>query len=220
MRLNGWQRLWIVVAATWLMPVIVFSYELWPTTANVSKDEVYARLKPDYGRRLSDYIATSQSGGTVRIDFSKYVSPDQSGWVPDWVPDNPTLGPGAPQSDANASSTLPSPPPGHTLDTPRRGQYTDADIDKPKATGKGQPLTVVSSEMDIDGHKVQVYEGVSPDEVNQTVRAYTAILRHLLNVKRASFIGMVFALWMVPMIAFYLAGWAIAWVRRGFRQVA
>lgn len=178
MGLNGWQRLWVVVVVMWLLPVIVFSYELWPTTANVFKNEVYAQLKPDDGRRLSDYIVTSQSGGTIQIDFSKYVGKGQ----------------------------------------PRPAGAIDYDALAQKYGGRSEPLP--GPVLDIDGHKAQFNEGVSPEDVNQTTRAYTVILRHILSAKRAAFIGRMFAIWMAPAIALYLVGWGIAWVRRGFRQVA
>jgi len=138
----------------WFLPLMVFSYELWPTTADVLKDEVYAQLKPDDVRRL----APLKPVGTLK-------------------PVKPV-----------------APPPGYT---PERLQPVD-----------------------IEGHEVCFYEGVSPDDVNQTTRAYMLILSHILSVKRATFIGRMFAFWIAPAIALYLVGWTIAWVRRGFRQVA
>ena len=45
MKLNGWQRLWVLLAVLWLLPVAFIAYELWPTAAFVSKGDVYARLK-------------------------------------------------------------------------------------------------------------------------------------------------------------------------------
>jgi len=138
----------------WLLPVMMFSYELWPTTDNVSKDEVYAQLKPDDVRRL----APLKPVGMLR-PFT--------------------------------------PPPGYAL----------------QRLPPAQPV-------DIEGHQVYFDPDVSPDDVNQTTRAYMLILSHILSVKRATFIGRMFAFWIAPAIALYLVGWTIAWVRRGFRQVA
>lgn len=30
MTLNGWQRLWVLVSVTWLVPVLLLSYQRWP----------------------------------------------------------------------------------------------------------------------------------------------------------------------------------------------
>jgi hypothetical protein len=155
-KLNGWQRLWIVAVVMWLLPVIVFSYELWPTTANVSKDEVYAQLRPDDLRLL------------VPLKPVGTLSPVPAAKV--------TL-------DLSRSIPLPS-----------------------------QPVA--------EGHQVYFLYGVPPEEMNQITRTYALILHHILSTKRAAFTVKMFGFWMVPTMGLYLAGWAIAWVRRGFRQVA
>ena len=79
MKLNGWQRLWVVVAAVWMLPVLVFSYQLWPTTHDIPKADVYARMKSDDGRRLIDYydvLAAARYGLTPAPQFS--IEPPKS----------------------------------------------------------------------------------------------------------------------------------------------
>lgn len=36
MKLNGWQRLWVVAVALWAIPVGVFAYQNWPTVARMT----------------------------------------------------------------------------------------------------------------------------------------------------------------------------------------
>lgn len=43
-QLSGWQRLWVVVAALWALPVLVTAWSVWPASANLSEAEVSAGL--------------------------------------------------------------------------------------------------------------------------------------------------------------------------------
>lgn len=155
MKLNGWQRLWILATAIWLLSVLMFSYTLWPTISDIPKAAVFARLKPWDCYRL---IGCYQPSG-VTLDMSKAVP----------IPAPVTITPDVP-----------------------------------------------GSIVDVDGHTLQFVEGLSPKDVNQTADAYRAVLRHILELRRASFGGEAFALWIVPALALYMLGWAIAWVWRGF----
>jgi hypothetical protein len=51
MKLNGWQRLWVVVAVAWICTVLLLGYLSWPTVAEISTSTVYWQL-PDEDRRL------------------------------------------------------------------------------------------------------------------------------------------------------------------------
>ncbi len=57
MKLNGWQRLWILVAAIWMLLVLALAWGAWPTPARVSAADVYAKMSPSEGRWLTDYNA-------------------------------------------------------------------------------------------------------------------------------------------------------------------
>ena len=43
-RLNGWHRLWIVIAGFWTILVGGFAYLDWPTTGSVGSYEVFSRM--------------------------------------------------------------------------------------------------------------------------------------------------------------------------------
>jgi hypothetical protein len=62
MRLNGWQRLWVVAAVLWLLPVAFFTYELWPITSSVHKGDVYKVIEPEDGHRFTDYYELWRRG--------------------------------------------------------------------------------------------------------------------------------------------------------------
>lgn len=54
MRLNGWQRLWVVTVALWTVVVVLFSVSEWPTTWSISQADVLRRLTPADARRFRD----------------------------------------------------------------------------------------------------------------------------------------------------------------------
>ena len=144
MSLNGWQRLWVLIASLWMIAVATVSYLIWPVAGSIQQSDVYARLKLEDAHRLYD-------------QWAKYVDP------PGFIPD-----------------------PGETVN--------------------------------IGGHTVKFAQGLSENDMNKTAGTYYAVLRHLLAVKRAEFIGGAFVTWVVPVLGLYVLGWAVGWVRRGFRQ--
>jgi len=44
MNLNGWQRIWVVSAALWLVPVASFSITTFPQGSKLSDEEIQQRL--------------------------------------------------------------------------------------------------------------------------------------------------------------------------------
>jgi hypothetical protein len=193
MRLNGWERLWVVIAVLWMFPIALFTYGLWPTTANVSKHEVYMRIKPNVALRLADYyeVLAAQYGGTV------VVVPR----IAELRQDKEFMGASAKDQKAYLSHIDPDFAKASPLD---QNAYL------------GQIIGITGPTVNIDGHTVQFVTGVSEDEMNETTRAYDAALRRVLALKRATLFGEAFGCWMIPVISVYAFGMAIQWVRRGF----
>ncbi len=71
MRLNGWQRLWVVIIVAGLTPALWLAHELWPTAADMSNFDVFTRMNPEDARRLADYsdVLAAHYGG-YRADSS------------------------------------------------------------------------------------------------------------------------------------------------------
>jgi hypothetical protein len=193
MKLNGWQRLWVVVAVAWILPVLILSYELWPTTANISKGDVYTRMKPDDGHRLTDYYD---------------VVATQLGWTNMVTPRIAEL-----QQDKGFLAAS-------TKDQKAYLSHIDPDFAKASSLDQnaylGHITGITGPTVDIDGHTVQFIRDIPQEDMNQTARAYHAALRQILTRKRTALVGEEFALWMLPTISLYALGWAIRWVRRGF----
>jgi hypothetical protein len=178
MKLNGWRRLWVLVAVLWLLPVIMFSYAGWPAAANISKDDVYHRMKPEDGHHLTDYYDVMAS---LRTDV-------ETPRVAALKQDKAFLAASAKDQKAYLSATDPDFAKASTLD---QNAYL------------GNITGIKGPTVDIDGHTVQFIRDLPQEDMNQTARAYHGALRQILTRNRAVFVGEAFALWMIPVIALY-----------------
>ena len=196
MRLKGWQRLWILVTVLWLPPVALLTYWDWPRAFGISKSDVYGRMKPDDGHRLTDYydvMATRLGGTNVAVPRTTQLQQDKDFMT-------------APIKEQKAYLA-----------------YTDPDFAKASPLDQnaylGHITGITGPTVDIDGHNVQFVQNVSQEEMNQTSRNYDSVLRQILRRQRAVVLGQAFAFWAVPAIALYAIGMACRWVRRGFATV-
>lgn len=55
MNLNGWQRLFVVVAVLWSMLVVAVAMFDWPSESHLTRAEVFAHLDPTVGGRIDGY---------------------------------------------------------------------------------------------------------------------------------------------------------------------
>src|SRR5690349_713287 len=70
-RLNGWQRLWVVVSALYLILVVGVIYMEWPTFERTRHRNEFIRQLPDEARR--HVVASYASEFDAREDRSGYV---------------------------------------------------------------------------------------------------------------------------------------------------
>jgi hypothetical protein len=96
---------------------------------------------------------------------------------------------------------------------PRSTKWVLRDAGEPNPFGPQE-----SPIMDIEGHSVRFLAGVPDDKVTTTMNAYSAALHEALHAKRLRHAQQWFAVWAVPAVALYIAGWAGGWVRRGFTR--
>jgi hypothetical protein len=59
---------------------------------------------------------------------------------------------------------------------------------------------------------------VADEDMDKTVNAYGAVLERATRAARWSFGWHAALAWVIPCALLYVLGWAVAWVRRGFRQ--
>ncbi len=194
MKLNGWQRLWVLLAVLWLLPVAFIAYELWPTAAFVSKGDVYARLKGEDGGRLIDFwdVVFTRLGGT-KGELSPLMS--------------------RLQQDKDFLAASPE---------KQKAYLADVDPDFKKATPDNQNAYLglitgrTGPSVEIDGTTLQFVADLPQQDMDHTKQAYHEGVRRILIHERAVVLAKAFAYWVIPAIAVYAMGLAIVWVRRGF----
>jgi hypothetical protein len=193
MKLNGWQRLWIVLTVLWMMPNVFFVYANWATLASVSKSDVYMKLKREDGERLTDYfdVIMTQLGGTSV--------------------DDPRVSELRKDKAFQAASVK---------DQKAYLMATDPDFAKASTVNQNAHLGVVTGTtgpiVDIDGHTVTFVRDLPQSDMDQTARAYDGALKTIFRQRRFEALGRSIALWIGPAVGLYMIGFAVVWVKRGF----
>jgi hypothetical protein len=187
--------LWVVAAVLWLPPVAFFTYEFWPITSNVSKIDVYKAMKPEDGHRFTDYydVMASRLGGVNAV-----------------MPRIAQL-----QQDKNFMAAS-------TKDQKGYLAYIDPDFAKASPLDQdaylGHITGITGPTVDIGGHTVQFIQNIPQEDMNKTAGAYHPALRQILMRKRTAVVGSAFAFWVLAATALYAIGWAVWWVRSGFKM--
>ncbi len=76
-RLNGWQRLWIVLSVLYLLSVIGLTMALWPTPETTRhRDELLTRMPPELRARV---LAAYESEWTFEEAWKKIPPPPDAG---------------------------------------------------------------------------------------------------------------------------------------------
>jgi hypothetical protein len=78
----------------------------------------------------------------------------------------------------------------------------------------GQSRTTV----EVGGHTLTFRADVSSEDMNRVGGEYYAALRRVLSIRRSTFVGEAITAWIIPPAALYALGWAVAWIRRGFKE--
>lgn len=195
MKLNGWQRLWVVVVMVGLLPVVALTYMFWQTaTANVAPGDVYLRMKPEEGRPLVGYLDCEEEAHSINQldlpddkDFLAAAPEDQKAYLAYALRGEPTFTKLSPL-DRNACIA--------------NIIYFES--------GRSGPV------IDTGRYELRFAPDVSLEDQRKTVAAFDAALRRIVLSKRSVFVAKAFASWLTAGVALYALGWAIAWVRRGF----
>ena len=78
MKLNGWQRLWVVVVMVGLLPVVALTYMFWQTATATFTCDVYLRMKPEEGRPLVGYLDCEEESA---LDKNQLDLPDDKDFL-------------------------------------------------------------------------------------------------------------------------------------------
>ena len=193
MKLNGWQRLWVVLTALWMLPNAFFAYSNWPTTKQISKLDAYSQLSNEDGERLTDYfdVLITKYGGEAA--------------------DDPRVTQLRQDKEFQAASVK---------DQKAYLTATDSHFAKSSTVNQNAYLGFVTGitgpVVDIEGHTVTFVRDLSKSDMDKTADAYHSILKTILRHRRYEVLGRAAVLWIGPAGGLYIFGFAIAWVRRGF----
>jgi hypothetical protein len=224
--LNGWQRLWVVVAVLWALPVLVITWSVWPTSANLSEKEVSASLDAVPDAMIRAELTPAENATLARnspAEFwvgkvggrleNTYAAPDLTS-VPDPAPEwLSTAGPtpaGVPLLSVREFAELVK---------AKFPVYADLSDDVltarvlakyPQYRFRVDPRAVATASQKID-ELIAVQARV-------TTITRTIAIRDRLRAKRTRMALIAVAAWALSVAVLYALGWSLGWVRRGFKQ--
>ena len=192
LRLNGWQRLWIVVSILYLIPVVGIAALAWPTPEATShRDEFIKRLPAEL---------RAQVEGAYRSEYD---------WKEAWK----RRGGDSFQPDTAAQGK-----PTKTISGRRRA--STARETGPDLAALNRDLTDLPGPAYFDNGAVLDIRAAKKGDAEPDVRvgrAYWEIVETEIRHARLALIGGAALWWVIPSVALYALGWSVAWVRRGFR---
>lgn len=188
MRLNGWQRLWVVLTLLWGGVSGASALIVWPSVLDVSHAAIYVRMGQT-ARHFEDFyeVLAAEARGT-------FVAPPFDPLQP-W-----TSRPSDPLRDPYQGQVLPQ------GDKP----LTTAAVAPLPIEVEGRTLRFVSVAVPLDRLHEDRFD---PQAV---ANEYVAARATELRSQRARIVGTFLAIWLLPAAGAYVLGLAIVWVKRGF----
>ena len=190
-RLNGWQRLWIVASILYLVPVVAFIALSWPTAATTEhRDAFIARLPVELRAHVG---AAYDSDAARKLSWKSKIETT----IPPPPPGYPSIPPPPDAYKPGIKSPAETPPPpGFTL--------VAADVSFPN----GAIL------------QIHVARNGDTEPDARVAPAYWAVVEAEARAARWTVVWHAFLIWFVPCLSLYALGWSVAWVRRGFRSAS
>ena len=220
--LNGWQRLWVVIAALWALPVLVVAWSSWPTNANLSEAEISASLDdvPDAAIRVQLPPAVNATltrssptefwvakvGGKI---VNPYSQPDPAGNIfsdPGWL-------------QAVRSPTTPSWSVHKFADVMKKEDPQYGNLDEDVVTAdvlRKSPEYRVLVDPSAIAAASRKFEDLIAVQSRVSTIARTIAIRNRVHAKRTRMAMIAVALWTSSVAVLYALGWSVGWVRRGF----
>ena len=224
--LNGWQRIWVVIAALWAVLVLVSAWIAWPTSLNLSDHEIIESLNdvPDAAVRVQ--LTPAENATLARFDAFTFFAAKVGGHT-----ENPYVHPdltAAPEPDPERLSTPTTPDATPSLLSvhefaqrikakyPKYATWSD-DVVTANTLGKYPEYRDMVDPGAIAAAS-QKYEELSSVEAHVGTLARTIAISTRVDAKRKTTTLVAVAGWAVPVVVLYALGWSIGWVRRGFKK--
>ena len=232
MRLNGWQRLWMVLATIWALVVLVFGYQRWPMAlheiaspsnrppdlddqwnplappANPAPEGFYDALAKLFGGKgVEDLVAEGVLAVPATDDVrSEAVRAFYFSTTTDELIRrlSPLPLPDSVKSRLSSDLWHMRHDPSVALARAIRTKYPNAYSD----------LSDVELEQRVLAKYSEYKALIEPTVVQRRPLSFSE--RHALAISRATFAGQVFSFWAISVAFLYVFGWSVGWIRRGF----
>jgi hypothetical protein len=219
-RLNGWQRLWVVLSVVWAAFVVIIAWSLRPTNADVSEAEITARVRdvPDAAIRAHLTAAENKAlGGQYDLLMAKFggrsANPYQEPRESEPMPDSVSL----PRELAEARSAHLSISKFARIVKATNPQLSawDDDYLVAEVLRKWPAYRAYVDPRAISEASHRIDEQITIEKhATEVIR--TIAIEALVHEKRIKMAWFAFAALAIPVSVLYALGWAIAWIRRGF----
>jgi hypothetical protein len=210
MKINGWQRLWVVLAALWMLPVFWMTYALWPTSMDVVERDIENRMSPTNLSRLRSVDEPDPSLPSSGVTRSE---PEPAGWS--LVLERNIITPDGVTHHFPIEATLDQVQAALKSETHGRSG-SEVSFSPEQVRPVTLPLAV-SATVAVEGHRrLNFPEGTSENDMLRTAGEYNAVFWRILALNRATFVSEMAGWCALPAAVVYALGWAIGWVRRGF----
>lgn len=194
-KLNGWQRLWVLLTILWIVPIGFFAHEQWP-------------------RPYSGHIAGCRFPGELfSVTAPAIVNDELVNWKRELPPNL------APDDDDQLATTPPRKPSSRPLtDDEFLGGSLTWDEAKAGIPGwNGDPLGRPAW---AKAPLVKAYCKTLKERIERSGRAVQLrdASTNAIQKRRIQWLGTTFVAWIAPAVGLYLLGLAVVWVGRGFRK--
>lgn len=190
MKLNGWQRLWIIISVLWFFTLSVVFYDSLPSAKSINIFDIVERL-PDKALKVL-------SKPVISVDLQKKIASFRK--------DNPEY---KNVEDVDLIETI-------YKNEYAKEMSRDAFYLQLKDSWKFNPE--IKRIPLINGTDVTLAPDTSPSDIVYMSESANAAINAQLNKVRISFALKMLALWAVPCAALYLFGLTLNWVYKGFKK--
>jgi hypothetical protein len=188
-RLNGWQRLWVILSILYLLLVVGVTILFWPT--------------PETMGHRDEFITMMPAAWRVRVEAA-YTSKWK--WEEAWKRSVPSPDASRPRSGLEKLDRDLAIVPFNSKPTPTPWPKGFVLFSEPVSFPNGSVLEIrVAREGDTQ-HDARV------------AAAYWAVVESATRAERWTRLWQMALVWLIPCVTIYALGWATAWVRRGFQS--
>lgn len=202
MRLNGWQRIFVVATVVWTLGIALLTWQTWPSAAR------------SYRPWEVDFEALAVKRGESLAQFIRSVYP----WAYNDLSDADLEAKFRARYPLNSQPAVVS---YYTVLAAELGGTDDlSPADKKPAEGAEQIVRLVSGvgkvsfPASMSGEEV----GTRSKQLSELHESNDAKLRASNRSAQIAEAKLMAALWLVPPGLIYALGWAVGWIRRGFVQ--